>query len=183
MINFKYLPHDCPVSYPVGRNYYETFEYIKGVANIIQRTFPDGMIILIARGHSGSIIAGGLAFTLRKEHKRDVLISISRKDPSHGYTLEGIRLGSTIKEYFIVVDDFVQTGDTILSIIKDLKENAPSIEIYDMLCVGNHWDENDFSDDGIYIDDKYIVNNDWKTNLEISKHFRYICCNKYYYKK
>lgn len=56
----------------------DNFDYIREAASSIDKVFPTGKLILVVRGHSGSILAGGIAYILKRKD-RDVLISVSRK--------------------------------------------------------------------------------------------------------
>lgn len=176
MAQFVYLKHTCRMWYPVGEHYLENFDYVRDAARAIHNTFPEGRLILVVRGHSGSILAGGIAYLL-KRRGRDVMVSVSRKsdESTHGSNLEGI-YPSCISDntHIIVVDDFVQTGETIEAILKDLTERIEDMKIFDMLCVANHWDEGDLTKEG----GKRGTNRYWKANRRIASHFKYILCNR-----
>lgn len=164
MAQFVYLKHACEVWYPVGMYYSENFDYVRDTARAIHNTFPKGRLILVVRGHSGSILAGGIAYLL-KRRGRDVMVSVSRKsEPTHGSNLEGLHKNLEGDNHIIVVDDFVQSGETVLAIISDLISRL-ECTYFDMLCVANHWDDRDFTEEG-------------GSNKEIASHFEYICCNK-----
>ena len=90
MAKFVYFRKDCSISYPVGQFFSSGFDYIREAASSINKIFPTGKLILVVRGHSGSILAGGIAYILRREG-RAVLISVSRKaESTHGDNLVGI---------------------------------------------------------------------------------------------
>lgn len=76
--------------------------------------------------------------------------------------------------HIIVVDDFIQTGETIEAILKDLTERIEDVKVFDMLCVANHWDEDDLTEEG----GKRGTNRYWKANKRIASHFEYILCNR-----
>ena len=175
MAKLVYFRNDCSVSYPVGQFFFSGFDYIREAASSINKIFPKGKFILVVRGHSGSILAGGIAYILKRKG-REVLISVSRKaESSHGDNLEGI-YPSCISDntHIIVVDDFVETGETIKAILKDLTERIEDIKVFDMLCVSNYWDKNDLTKKG----GKRGFNNHWKANKKIASHFKYILCNR-----
>ena len=65
---------------------------------------------------------------------------------------------------------FVETGETIEAILKDLTKRIRGIGVFDMLCIANHWNEDDLTDRGI---NKY-----WEANKRIVSHFEYILCNR-----
>lgn len=175
MAQFIYLKSNCEAPYPVGYYFAETINYINNTAQNIYDTFPKGKLILVGRGHSGSILAGGIAYLL-SNMGRDCIISISRKSEStHGDNLTGIHknLGVEGLYHIIVIDDFIESGQTVLTIIEDLA-NVVGYSVFDMLCVANHWDDEDFIKEG----GKRGVNSYWKNNNKIASHFKYICCNK-----
>ena len=162
--------------YPIGQYFsLDNFDYIREAASSINKIFPTGKLILVVRGHSGSILAGGIAYILKRKD-RDVLISVSRKaESTHGDNLEGIS-SCTVSDYthIIVVDDFVDTGETIETILKDLTERIKDIRVFDMLCVANHWDKDDLTRKG----GERGTNRHWEANKRIASYFKYILCNK-----
>ena len=174
MAKFIYFRNNCSVSYPVGQFFFLSFDYIREAASSINKVFPTGKLILVVRGHSGSILAGGIAYILKRKG-REVLISVSRKaESTHGCNLEGLPSYIPDDTHIIIVDDFVETGETINAILKDLTKTIENIEVFDMLCVANHWNEDDLTDRGI--------NKHWETNKRIVSHFEYILCNRPYEK-
>lgn len=91
MAKFVYFKNVCNMYYPIGQYFSsDNFDYIREAASSINKVFPTGKLILVVRGHSGSILAGGIAYILKRKG-REVLISVSRKaEPTHGNNLEGI---------------------------------------------------------------------------------------------
>lgn len=169
MAEFVYLKTCCDLYYPIGIYYADTYKYVKEVAKAIHNTFPEGKITLIVRGHSGTILAGGIG-QLLTNRKRDVTISISRKEvSSHGENLEGIDTYSTDGSKLIVIDDFIQSGAIIAKVLDDLVTNIDHTSKFDMLCIANHWDNDDLI--------KGKGNPNWEVNNLIASHFKYICCN------
>ena len=87
---------------------------------------------------------------------------MSRKSEStHGDNLEGV-YPSCISDdtHIIVVDGFIQTGETVEAILKDLTERIEDMKVFDMLCVANHWDEDDLTEEG----GKRGTNRYWEAN-------------------
>lgn len=157
MAKLVYFRDDCSLSYPVGEFFYLSFNYIREAAYSINKIFPKGKFILVVRGHSGSILAGGIAYILKRKDRK-VLISVSRKaESTHGCNLEGLPSYIPNDTHIIIVDDFIVTGETIDTILKDLTEKIENREVFDMLCVANHWNE---------VDKKF------------DSRFKYILCNK-----
>ena len=177
MAKFIYFRNNCEIVYPVGQYYSsDSFYYIKEAASSINKVFPTGKLILVVRGHSGSILAGSIAYILKRKG-REVLISVSRKTEStHGKNLEGISSNVSDDTHIIVVDDFVQTGATIEAILKDLTERIKNMKVFDMLCIANHWGEDDLTEEGR----EKVTNRYWEANKRIASHFGYILCNRPY---
>lgn len=170
MAKFVYFRKDCSISYPVGQFFSSGFYYIREAASSINKIFPTGKLILVVRGHSGSILAGGIAYILKRKG-RAVLISVSRKaESTHGDNLEGISSYISDDTHIIIVDDFVETGETIEAILKDLTERIGDMEVFDMLCVANHWNEDDLTEEGGIGG----INKHWEANKRIASHFEYI---------
>ena len=175
MAKFVYFRNAYSTHYPIGQYFSSSnFNYIKEAASSINKIFPTGKLILVVRGHSGSILAGGIAYILKRKD-RHVLISVSRKaESTHGNNLEGIYSRIPKDTHIIVVDDFIESGETIEAILKDLTERIEDVEVFDMLCVANHWDEDDLTKEG----GKRGTNRYWEANRRIASHFEYILCNR-----
>lgn len=167
MPEFIHFPNFCEVTYPIGQYYGETSKFVEEAANMIHKTFPEGELILVVRGHSGSILAGGIALIL-SSLDRYVKISISRKAEScHGHNLEG--LPSLTESRIIVVDDFVASGRTIGKILGDLKSRYDNSKKFDMLCVANAWDKSMIY--GKNINEYYTIYG------PLLKNFKLVLCN------
>ena len=175
MAKFVYFKNACKMYYPIGQYFSsDNFDYIREAASSINKVFPTGRLILVVRGHSGSILAGSIAYILKRKG-REVLISVSRKaESTHGDNLEGISSNVSDDTHIIVVDDFVQTGETIEAILKDLTERIKNMKVFDMLCVANGWDEGDLTEEG----GERGTNRYWEINKRIASHFEYILCNR-----
>ena len=175
MAKFVYFKNACKMYYPIGQYFSsDNFDYIREAASSINKVFPTGKLILVVRGHSGSILAGSIAYILKRKG-REVLISVSRKaESTHGDNLEGISSSVSDDTHIIVVDDFVQTGETIEAILKDLTERIKNMKVFDMLCVANSWDKGDLTEEG----GERGTNRYWEVNKRIASHFEYILCNR-----
>lgn len=175
MAKFVYFRNACSVYYSIGQFFSsDNFSYIREAASSINKVFPTGKLILVVRGHSGSILAGSIAYILKRKG-REVLISVSRKaESTHGDNLEGISPNVSDDTHIIVVDDFIQTGETIEAILKDLTERIKNMKVFDMLCVSNQWDEDDLTEEGR----KKVTNRYWEANKRIASYFEYILCNR-----
>lgn len=167
MPEFIHFPKFCEVTYPIGLYYGETSKFVEEAANMIHKTFPEGELVLVVRGHSGSIIAGGIALIL-SSLDRYMKISISRKAEScHGSNLEG--LPSLVDSHIIIVDDFVASGKTVGKILGDLRSIYDDSRKFDMLCVANAWDKS-----VIYKED---ANPYYTIYKPIVENFKFVLCN------
>ena len=166
MAKFIYFKNACRMYYPIGQYFSsDNFDYIREAASSINKVFPTGKLILVVRGHSGSILAGSIAYILKRKG-REVLISVSRKaESTHGDNLEGISSNVSDDTHIIVVDDFIQTGETIEAILKDLTERIKNMKVFDMLCIANHWGEDNLTEEGT-------------ASKRIASYFEYILCNR-----
>lgn len=166
MKKFVYLKSKQSPSYPTGKRFStDDFHYIRATAEAINRVYPKDKILLVVRGHSDSILAGGIAYLLTRKGS-DVIISVSRKaENSHSSSLEGVTIHKGDSK-IIIVDDFIESGDTIYNIINDLKQ-IENTSHFDMLCISNCWDEE-------YIEES----KNQEVYEDIISHFDIICCNE-----
>lgn len=109
--------------YPVGASFNRNRDYIVEVARTIHTIAgKERCISLICRGTSGTILAGAIGYILKKE-QHDVNIIVSRKceESSHDYNMSGVGfLNTKNKPFSVVIDDFIHTGDTVKTILKDI---------------------------------------------------------------
>lgn len=176
---FIHLDHFISVEYPFGVHWKHS--YIQQSAEAIFNTYKEDIeegtsITFVVRGTSGAMIAGAMLNELHNINpttKTYILIVRKKEDTSaHCSSLKGIDEVGTTR--FIVVDDFISSGDTIRAIIHDLNgyfEIIPhSTNKYDMLCVSNFIDAKALKKNSC---DNYMK---WK---EICSRFKYvICCPK-----
>lgn len=162
LIHFKEAT-DC--TYPVGASFNRNEDYIVEVARTIHTIAgKDKCIALICRGTSGTILAGAVGYILKKK-QHDVNIIISRKceESSHDYSMSGIGfLAPDSRSFSVVIDDFVDTGNTIKATLKDIDSNV-TLPVLDMLCVDNY-----LNDEEVRANPKY----------EFLQRFDYVLCNK-----
>lgn len=163
LIHFK---EDTECKYPVGATFNKNRDYIVEVArNIHTIAGKEKRIALICRGTSGTILAGAVGYILKKK-QHDVNIIVSRKceESSHDYGMSGVEfLDTKDKPFSVVIDDFIHTGDTIETILKDIDSNI-TLPVLDMLCVDN------------YLSDEKIAEN--PIIYELLQRFNYVLCNK-----
>lgn len=176
---FMHLDHFITVEYPFGVHWKHS--YIQQSAEAIFNTYKEDIeegtsITFVARGTSGAMIAGAMLNELHNINpttKTYILIVRKEEDTSaHCSSLRGIDEVGTTR--FIVVDDFIASGETIEAIIQDLDRQLgvsyhPSNK-YDMLCVSN------------FIDAKVLKKNscnDYRKWKRICSRFKYVvCCPK-----
>lgn len=167
-----YLDDDAPAYYPIGVYFTpRNWMYIRKTADKVMETFNfRNSITLIGRGNSGAIIAGALAALLYQENYCvDIFISRKSQESSHGLNLDGLGSEAFKESRIIVIDDFMETGNTILAILEDLRKKFRREVPIDMLCIGNYLDYSSFKKSG---GERYWDN--WK---KISENFEYIVCN------
>ena len=176
---FIHLDHFINVEYPFGIHWKHS--YIQQSAEVIFNTYKedieeDTSITFVVRGTSGAMIAGAMLNELHNINpaiKTYILIVRKKEDTSaHCSSLRGIDDVGTTR--FIVVDDFIASGETIEAVIQALDRQLevfphPSNK-YDMLCVGNFIDAKALKKDSC---DNYRK---WKG---ICSRFKYVvCCPK-----
>ena len=176
---FIHFDHFIDVEYPFGVHWEHS--YIQQSAKTIFNTYKEDIeegtsITFVARGTSGAMIAGAMLNELHNINpttKTYILIVRKEEDTSaHCSSLGGIDEVGTTR--FIVVDDFIASGETIKAIIQDLDKQFKRIyhpsNKYDMLCISN------------FIDTKTLKKNpyhNWKMYKEICSRFKYVvCCPK-----
>ena len=174
--NFIYLDHFIVVEYPFGVHW--KHNYIQQSAKAIFNTYKEDIekgtsITFVVRGTSGAMIAGAMLTELHNINPTTkTYILIVRKDSdtsAHCPSLKGINEVGTTR--FIVVDDFMASGETIKAIIQDLDKQLGRIyhpsNKYDMLCVSN------------FIEAKTLKKSqyhNWKKCKEICSRFKYVVC-------
>lgn len=176
---FIHLDHFITVEYPFGVHWKHSYiqQSAKAIFNTYKEDIEEGTsIAFVVRGTSGAMIAGAILNELHNINpcaKTYILIVRKSEDTSaHCYSLKGISDVGTTK--YIVVDDFIASGETIEAIIRDLDRQLgvsyhPSNK-YDMLCVSN------------FIDAKALKKNscgDYRKWKGICSRFEYVvCCPK-----
>lgn len=134
---------DKSIKYPVGNNMSPVIDYALDAANTLHKLFKDDKIALIVRGTSGAIIGGIIAKILMCDFGVQTRIFISRKpdEDCHAGNLEDMDIALNYKETepyrFVIVDDFISTGKTLQSIIRDVQNYIGSPFIFDALVVHN----------------------------------------------
>ena len=176
---FVYLDHFIDITY----SFFVLFNhsYIQQSAEAIFNTYKEDIekgtsITFVVRGTSGAMIAGAMLNELHNINpitKTYILIVRKGEDISaHCPSLKGINEVGTTR--FIVVDDFIASGETIKAIIQDLDKQFKRIyhpsNKYDMLCISN------FIETKTLKKSQYHNYKKWK---EICSRFKYVvCCPK-----
>lgn len=163
LIHFK---EDTGCAYPVGASFNRNRDYIVEAARTIHTIAgKDRRIALICRGTSGTILAGAVGYILKKrQHDVSIIVSRKREESSHDYNMSGVEsLQFTDRPFSVIVDDFMDTGNTIKAILKDVDSNV-TLPVLDMLCVDN------------CLSDEKIAEN--PIIYGILQRFNYVLCNK-----
>lgn len=176
---FIHLDHFITVEYPFGIHWKHS--YIQQSAEAIFNTYKEDIeegtsITFVVRGTSGAMIAGAMLNELHNINpttKTYILIVRKEEDTrAHCSSLRGIDEVGTTR--FIVVDDFIASGETIEAVIQALDRQLrvsyhPSNK-YDMLCVSNFIDAKALKKDSC---------DDYRKWKGICSRFEYVvCCPK-----
>ena len=171
---FIHLDHFITIRYPFGIYWKHSYiqQSVQAIFNTYKEDIEEGIsITFVARGTSGAMIAGAMLNELHNINpttKTYILIVRKEEDTSaHCSSLRGIDSVGTTR--FVVVDDFISSGETIKAIIHEL-DKFFIVSKYDMLCVSN------------FIDAKALKKNscdDYRKWKGICSRFEYvICCPK-----
>lgn len=163
LIHFK---EDTNCAYPVGAAFNKNRDYIVEIARTIHTIAGrERPVALICRGTSGTILAGAVGYILKKkQHNVRIIVSRKREESSHDYNMSGVEFfRSTDKPFSVIVDDFIDTGNTIKAILKDVDSNV-TLPVLDMLCVDN------------CLSDKKVE--EFPIMYEFLQRFNYVLCNK-----
>lgn len=151
------------LSYPIQHNLNSYFvKYVEECSKNINKLFKNNTIVIACKGHSGSMIASSIAFQLKTIYNKQVVVCILRKVEEKAHNNKFVSyLDVLIKNPIIVVDDFIETGHTIRSIINAIHLLIGEDRIIDELIVTNS--EVELS--------KYYK--------DIIDNFQYILCNQF----
>ena len=147
--------------YPIQHNLNSYFvKYVEECSKNIDKLFKSSTIVIACKGHSGSMIASSIAFQLKTIYHKQVVVCILRKYEEKAHNHQFItHLDVLIDNPIIVVDDFIETGHTIRSIINTIH-----------LLIG----EDRLIDELIVTNSKFMLNKYYK---DIIENFQYILCN------
>lgn len=149
------------LSYPIQHNLNSYFvKYVEECSKNINKLFKNDTIVIACKGHSGSMIASSVAFQLKTIYYKKVVVCILRKFEEKAHNNQFVSyLNVLINNPIIVIDDFIETGHTIRSIISAIHLLIGEDRIIDELIVTNS--EVELS--------KYYK--------DIIENFQYILCN------
>lgn len=149
------------LSYPIQHNLNSYFvKYVEECSKNIDKLFKNNTIVIACKGHSGSIIASSVAFQLKTIYNKQVIICVLRKMEEKAHDRQFVSyLDVLINNPIIVIDDFIDTGHTIKSIISAIHLLIGKDRKIDELIVTN-------SESELSRDHKDIIEN-----------FQYILCN------
>lgn len=126
--------------YPVGLFMDNWSKFIISTSNVISNSLkPKTKIALICRGSSGNILAGSIAYELTKKGFSNVIIVPIRKDEQHSHSSFEEESKSLKYHKIIVVDDFIDQGDTMKCILSYLNQVFGYNKKYYMLAVNGDW--------------------------------------------
>ena len=147
--------------YPIQHNLNSYFvKYVEECSKNIDKLFKSSTIVIACKGHSGSMIASSIAFQLKTVYHKQVVVCILRKHEEKAHNHQFVSyLDVLINNPIIVVDDFIETGHTIRSIINMIH-----------LLIG----EDRLIDELIVTNSKFMLNKYYK---DIIENFQYILCN------
>ncbi len=125
------------IDYPFGR----AFKHNQNLTNKLVDTFLEvkkklkyrHRIFIFCQGNSGSVVSTIFASRLTAEGYEPRIIYVRKRGESrHG----GLSFTPAADDLYIIVDDFISSGDTVNSIYKDIKGYLPSTHKHiDVLCV------------------------------------------------
>ena len=175
---FIHFAHFIGAKYPFGTHWNHSYiqQSAKAIFNTYKEDIEEGTsITFVARGTSGAMIAGAMLNELHNispSAKTYILIVRKEGENAHCRSLKGIDDVGTTR--FIVVDDFIASGETIVAIIQNLDRQLgmsyhPSNK-YDMLCISNFIDAKALKKDSC---------DDYRKWKGICSRFEYVvCCPK-----
>lgn len=137
MVTHKVLQWGC-LSYPVGPNIMTNINRIKEMgekisALINKRYKSKNRVILLCRGSSGAILSALVSDIIIEKTGKGVEIYHIKKEGESSHGGNYIPTDSFYHCVTVVIDDFIQTGTTIKSIVD--KVNSCGAQIINILCV------------------------------------------------
>lgn len=126
------LNHSSDIPYPVGRAMSITKEIVSEMASNLRKIYPNKSepLMFLVRGSSGAILAG-IITSIMSEYENIEIIHIKKHGESSHY---GNYYRFDKKYKSIILDDFIESGETVNSIYNSVNEDNKNLTI-DTLCV------------------------------------------------
>lgn len=136
----KHLLVSNKIAYPVGSYIMDNLHTIKSMADAIylvvnEYYYDCEKIELVCKGSSGAIIAGIVCNILTEKYNKTVNIYHIKKEGENSHSGSSFP-SSYRKGIVVVIDDFISSGSTILSIVEKLHEYG--ISDIEILCVSDN---------------------------------------------
>lgn len=126
------LTHPSDIPYPVGRAMSITKEIVSEMTSKLREIYPNKSepLMFLVRGSSGAILAG-IITSMMSEYENIEIMHIKK----HGESSHSGNYYRFDKQYkSIILDDFIESGETVNSIYNSVNEDNKNITI-DTLCV------------------------------------------------
>lgn len=126
------LTHLSDIPYPVGRAMSITKEIVSEMALTLKEIYPNKSepLMFLVRGSSGAILAG-IITSMMSEYDNIEIMHIKK----HGESSHSGNYYRFDKQYkSIILDDFIESGETVNSIYNSVNEDNKNVTI-DTLCV------------------------------------------------
>lgn len=126
------LTHPSNIPYPVGRTMSITKEIVSEMSLKLKEIYPNKSepLIFLVRGSSGAILAG-IITSMMSEYDNIEIMHIKK----HGESSHSGNYYRFDKQYkSIILDDFIESGETVNSIYNSVIEDNKNLTI-DTLCV------------------------------------------------
>lgn len=126
------LTHSSDIPYPVGKSMSITKEIVSEMASKLRKIYPNKSepLIFLVRGSSGAILAG-IITSIMSEYENIEIMHIKKSGESSHYG-NYYRFHKPCKT--IILDDFIESGETVNSIYNSVIEDNKNLTI-DTLCV------------------------------------------------
>ena len=126
------LTHPLDIPYPVGRAMSITKEIVSEMALLLKEIYPNKSepLMFLVRGSSGAILSG-IITSMMSEYDNIEIMHIKK----HGESSHSGNYYRFDKKYkTIILDDFIESGETVNSIYNSVTEDNKNLTI-DTLCV------------------------------------------------
>lgn len=134
---FHPFKHCRGVFYPTGKCYKDLNSLTSSMSVLIMELYDrTDMLQFIVRGASGSIMAGSICEKLYNLGFTNLSVIVSRKKNEISHSKRSLMgINTNVNTKTIILDDFVESSDTIREVIDDL-DNELGYDKYDLLLLG-----------------------------------------------